>query len=48
MVGQVSLSVLRRRDAAVDGFRHQHAAYGPSIRSPHTIPLPVAPTQRAP
>jgi hypothetical protein len=46
MVGQLSLSLLRRRDAAAfDDFRQQHAA---SIRSPQAIAQPMAPKERAP
>jgi hypothetical protein len=46
MVGHLSLSLLRRRDAAAfDDFRKQHAA---SIRLPQAIAPPVAPTERAP
>jgi hypothetical protein len=46
MVGQPSLSLLRRRAAAAfDDFRKQHA---PSIRAPHAIVQPAAPTERAP
>jgi hypothetical protein len=48
VVGHVSLSLRRRRDAACDDFRKQHAACGPSMRAPHTIPPPVAPMAGTP